>query len=205
MLLKCESVRLLSQGSLPDLRHRRHWSAELADFESALLDLVRQFEAPDHDSSGLEAPQSKHRTKPLLHSPVVLFDGVVEVLAGPHSHSFRQLAISSEICNRPAGCGIDIQRDLGRNPLSRHGFAQKGFGCVLVARQAQDEIHGLSRFVDCPVEIPNIRLIHPPGAANRAGIPLPRLSNFGESCCTQRRIVVCAILMPRSLIIATRS
>ena len=83
MLLKCESVRLRSQGSLPDLRHRRHWSAELADFESALLDLLRQFEVPDHDSSSLEAPQSEHRTKPLLYSPVVLFDGVVKVLAGP--------------------------------------------------------------------------------------------------------------------------
>ena len=94
MLLKCESVPLRSQGSLPDLRHRRRWSAELADFELALLDLLRQLDAADHDSRGSKALQSEQRTKPLLHSPVILFDGVVQVLAGPLSDSFRQLTVS---------------------------------------------------------------------------------------------------------------
>ena len=29
----------------------------------------------------------------VLHSPVILFHGVIQALAGPHSHSLRQLAI----------------------------------------------------------------------------------------------------------------
>jgi hypothetical protein len=47
------------------------------------FDLLGQFNSADHHGRGSEALQSRHRAKPLLYSPVVLFDGIVQVLAGP--------------------------------------------------------------------------------------------------------------------------
>jgi len=80
----------------------------------------------------------------LLHSPVILFDGVVQVLAGPHSYSFRQLAISFEICDCPVGCGIGIQHDLGRNPLFRQPSVHYREP-LLLARNKRGKFEDISR------------------------------------------------------------
>jgi exodeoxyribonuclease III len=85
-------ICLSSQGSLPDFRHGCCPAAQLAEFELALLDLLCQLDATDHDRCRLEALQSQHRAKPLLYPSMVLLDGIVQVLAGSYSHSLRQLA-----------------------------------------------------------------------------------------------------------------
>ena len=53
-LFDSERLRLGSQRSPPDFRHRRRASAELAGFELALLDLLRQFDPSDHHCCGSE-------------------------------------------------------------------------------------------------------------------------------------------------------
>jgi len=47
--------RLRGQRRAPDFRQRRAPPAQLADFELPLLDLLREFDAADHDESRLKA------------------------------------------------------------------------------------------------------------------------------------------------------
>jgi len=90
---------LSSQGSLPDFRHRCRPAAQLSEFELYFLDLLGQLDATNHGCCGLEAFQCRHRAKPLLYPSMILFNGVVQVLAGPYSHSLRQLAGRFQICD----------------------------------------------------------------------------------------------------------
>jgi hypothetical protein len=71
----------------------------LADFELSFFDLLSQFDTVDNDRCGSEALQSEHRAQSLLYPPVVLFDGVVKVLAGPYPHSLPRLAIFLQFGN----------------------------------------------------------------------------------------------------------
>jgi hypothetical protein len=89
-----EWFRLGSQGNLPDLRHRCRRSAKPAHLELFLLDLLCQFDAPDHHRCHAQTLQSQHRAKRLFNSSVVLFHEVVQVFAGPYQHALRQLAIA---------------------------------------------------------------------------------------------------------------
>ena len=54
---------------------------ELADFELALLALLRQLDSANSDRRVVESLESPHWPNPLFHSPVVLFDQVVQGLA----------------------------------------------------------------------------------------------------------------------------
>ena len=69
-------------------------------------------------------------------------------------------------------------------------------------------VHCLARFIDARYKYPfaahlDVGLIPSPGAAHRAGIPLPPLLEFRRVMLHHRRIVVCANLMPRSLTMPT--
>ena len=90
---KMRGFELRSQGGFPDLQHRCRASAEFADFELALLDFLRQLDPTDNPDSGSETLEPQHRTKPLLHPSMMLFDRVIQVLAGPDAHSPWQFAI----------------------------------------------------------------------------------------------------------------
>jgi len=66
---------------LPDFGHRCQPVGELAELKLSLLDFLCQLDATDQDRCGREALQSQHRAKPLLYPSMVLFNGVVQVLA----------------------------------------------------------------------------------------------------------------------------
>ena len=83
--------RLCRQGSLPDLRHRRIASAELAYFELLLLDLLCQFDSANHDSRSSEAFQPQHRPKSLFDASVILLDSLI---ANDKSGFFRWSGLS---------------------------------------------------------------------------------------------------------------
>jgi hypothetical protein len=93
------TLRLGSEGSLPDLWYRRLAAAEFADFELPLFDLLCQFDATDDYRGGSKALSAQHRTKTLLDSSMVLLDQVVQVFTaaehtrfGSSPFSFRSAA-----------------------------------------------------------------------------------------------------------------
>jgi hypothetical protein len=45
--------------------------------------------AADRHGRGLESLESEHRPDPLLYSPVILLDHVVQVFAGSHLYAAR--------------------------------------------------------------------------------------------------------------------
>jgi len=51
----------------------------------------------DHNRCVSEAFQAQHRTKPLLHTPVILFDDVIQIFTAPHPDSLGQLAALLQI------------------------------------------------------------------------------------------------------------
>jgi hypothetical protein len=53
------------------------------------LDFLRQFDAADRHGRRLESLESQHRPDPLLYSPMILLDHVVQVFAGSHLYAAR--------------------------------------------------------------------------------------------------------------------
>ena len=80
---------LCGQGSLPDLRHPRRPSSQLADLELTLLNLLCQLDASDRDYCRWKALQSQHRAEALFHPSMVLLDQVVQVLTATDLYPLR--------------------------------------------------------------------------------------------------------------------
>jgi hypothetical protein len=114
---------LHSQGRSPKFRQGCHAPSQLARLKLSLLDLLRQFHPADHHGCGSKTFKPQHRSQPVLHSPVVLFDQVVQILTTSHQHALRQLAARLQIGYRTVGGGIGVEGDLRRSPLLAHGFA----------------------------------------------------------------------------------
>src|SRR5262249_40872523 len=107
----------------PDFWHCCRGSAKLAKLELILLNLLRQLDATDDHRCGSETLQSQHRAEPLFYAPMILFDGVVQVLTASHSDTLGQLAGPLQIGHCTVRSGIGIQRDLCRSSLLAHCFA----------------------------------------------------------------------------------
>lgn len=105
-------------------------STKFADFVLPFLDLLGQFNPADQDCRSSEALQAEHRTEPLFDSPMVLFDGVIQVIVASDRHSLQQFAGSlSDRLTRDA-MPHKHQRDLRWHPLSLYLLVQKSLGCV---------------------------------------------------------------------------
>src|ERR1700688_3786991 len=89
--------------------------------------------------------------------------------------------VSFKSANRAMRSSVGIQRDLHGNSLTLHGFAQKSLGGVDVTVPTPVEIDRLPSLVDRPIQVHpfaahlHVRLIHAPGAADRAGVAFPPL------------------------------
>ena len=70
-----------SQSGSPDFRHCGRGPAQLAGQELSLLDFLRQLHPTDNHHRSSETLQAQHGAEPLLHASMVLFDGVVQILA----------------------------------------------------------------------------------------------------------------------------
>ena len=58
---------------------------ELACLELPFLDLLRQLDSADRDHRIFESFEPEHRADPVFHAPMILFDQVIQVLAGSRS------------------------------------------------------------------------------------------------------------------------
>jgi hypothetical protein len=113
---------------MPDLRHCRLASAKLADLELSLFDLLCQLDAADHHPRRSKAFQPQHRTKAVLHTPMVLLDQVVQILADSRSNTrLGSSPVSLKSPTRPVRGGIAVERDFCGHPLTLHRLTQEGF------------------------------------------------------------------------------
>src|ERR1700676_1368470 len=97
---------------VPQFRHRRIAPAEFARLELPLLDLLCQLDARDRYYRVIELLESQHRPDPLLHSPMVLFHQIVQVLAGSNLDATRKFAAFFHLPHRTMRSSIGVQRDL---------------------------------------------------------------------------------------------
>jgi hypothetical protein len=63
--------------AFPKFRHCSWAAAQCADFKLMLLNLLYKFDAADRDCPSVEPFEAKHRSHPLLDSPMILLDNVV--------------------------------------------------------------------------------------------------------------------------------
>src|ERR1700694_1366799 len=169
---------------VPQFRHRRIAPAEFARLDLPLLDLLCQLDARDRYYRVIELLESQHRPDPLLHSPMVLFHQIVQVLAVSNLDATRKFAAFFHLPHRTMRSRIAVQRDFRGHTSVLHGSAEKRFGGVYVPVPAEKEIHRLPRFVDGAVQVypssvnPYIGLVHPPRSADRPSVAPPALFEF---------------------------
>jgi len=101
---------------------------ELAGVELALLDLLRQLDSAYGDYRVFESFEPQHRSNSLFDSPMVLFNQVVQVLAGSDSHSLGKIARFLHFPHCAMPCRIGVQSDLYRCARVLHRTAEKGSG-----------------------------------------------------------------------------
>src|SRR5215470_14015359 len=120
----------------PLFRHRCCPIPELADFELALLDLLRQLDSANGDRRVVESFEPEHRPDPLFDSPMVLFNEIVQVLARSDSYSFGKFACLLLFPHPAMRCRIGVQRDLRRRTGVLHRTPEKGLGRIHIAISA---------------------------------------------------------------------
>ena len=77
------------------------------------LDFLRQFDAADRQGRRLESLEPEHRPDPLLYSPVILLDHVVQVFAGSHLYAARYDSGGFELGEREILGGLEAAADAG--------------------------------------------------------------------------------------------
>src|SRR5262249_36781937 len=78
---------LRGQSRSPYLRSACRGSAELADLKLVLFDFLCELDTANHRRRIGKAFESEHWDDPVFHSPVILFNQVVQVLTGADHHS----------------------------------------------------------------------------------------------------------------------
>src|SRR5260370_22326400 len=113
---------------------------------------------------------------------MVLFDQIIQVLAGADLHSTRKFAYRFQLSHRTMRGRVGVQSDLRGYTGALHRAAEKRFGGVDIPVPAEKEIHRLARFVDGAGQInplPTnliIGLIHPRVSADRPTLSPPSVS-----------------------------
>jgi len=159
---------------------------ELAVFELAVLDLLRQLDSANGDSRVVESFEPEHRPNSLFDSSVVLFNEVVQVLAGSNSYSLGKFARLLHFSHRAMRCRIGVQRDLRRFAHVLHRTAEESLCGVYIAISAQEEIDSPAYLVHSPIQIdpvsPNLYvcLVHPPRSADWTSVSAPALLEFRQ-------------------------
>ena len=134
------------------VRHRCCPIHELADFELALLDLLRQVDSANGDRRVVESFEPQRRPNPLFDSAVVLFDEIVQVLARSHFYSARKFAGLLHLPHGAMRRRIGVQRDLGGCAPVVHCIAEKGLGSSHIAISAEEEIDGRAGLIHGPIQ-----------------------------------------------------
>ena len=137
----------------PQFRHARLATPELAGLELAFLDLLRQLDSTNDDCRVVESFEPEHRPSPLFDSPVVLFNEVVQVLAGSDSHSFGKFARLLHFPHRAMRCRIGVQGDLRWFACFLYRPAEKSLCRIHIAIFTQEEVDGPAGLVHGPIQV----------------------------------------------------
>src|SRR5450830_714809 len=133
---------------------------------------VHKFNAGQNISGSTKRLESKHRTCHTLDRTMVLLNNVIEIFDLPYNNA--QSLVFDDLINRCFICTALIHGDLSWLAIEKHGFVEEAHGRCLVTLGAQQEIDGLSFFVDGAIEVfplpvdLDLGLIHPPAATDRA-------------------------------------
>ncbi len=173
-----------SECRVPQLRHRRLSTAQLACLVLSFFDLLRQLDPGNRYRRVFESLESQHGPDSLLHSPMVLLHQIVQLLAGSNLDATRKFAVFLHLSHCPVRGRIGVQRDLRGHAGVLHRAAQKRFGGVYVPVLAEKEIDRLARFVDRALQVHPlsvnlyIDLVHPPRSTHGPSVAPPALFEF---------------------------
>src|SRR5436853_1908161 len=95
-------------------------------------------DAADCDCCIPEPLQPKHRIQPLLHTPVILLDQVVQVLACPNNYIRRQYGCSLSLANCRMCRRVSVQGDFFWCPMFANCSCEKplrGFNISVLAQK----------------------------------------------------------------------
>ena len=85
-------------------------------------------------------PEAEHHSNPLLHTPMVLLDQVVQVFRRAQLGVSGQRAIGFQLTHRTVRCGVTVQRDGPRAALLAFDrFTKERLGSRDIAPGAQPE------------------------------------------------------------------
>jgi hypothetical protein len=115
---------------------------------------VHQFNAGDGDRGAPKTLQSKHWTQTKFDRSMVLLDQIVEVLRRSYFGPSAARTFAENFPRRPMGCLVAVERDGARQlALALERPPEKRFGGGDIPLGAEQEIDGLSLFIDGTIEV----------------------------------------------------
>jgi hypothetical protein len=161
-------------------------NAKLPESELALSDPMHEFDAGNRRRGSSKVLEAEHRSEPQLDRSVILLDQIVDVLGRPDLALISLGMFAESLLGRAMRSLIAVECDLMRqSALASESAPEERLGGGDVSFGAQQEIDGLSLFVDGAVEIGpaasdfDVGFVDAPGPAHRARKRFQRLSNSG--------------------------
>ena len=150
-------------------------------------DPVHEFDAGDRRCGSPKLLEAEHRTKPQLDRSVILLNQIVEVFGRPDLASISLRMFAESLFGRAMRGLIAIERDLMRqSALGAESSPEECLGGCDVPLGAQQEIDGLSLFVDGTVEIDpaafdfDLGFVNAPRQPSRASEAVPAPFEFRD-------------------------
>jgi antitoxin PrlF len=148
---------------------------------------MQQLDAGNRDHRVSVVLQSQHRPQTPFHSTVILLGDIVEILARADRDDPRSSIFRPKLTNGPVRGLVSVEGDRARHPsVCLEGLAKKGFGGGHVALGAEAKVDGLTAGIHGAIQVDpaatklDVRLIHPPRAADRACKAIPALLELGS-------------------------
>ena len=115
---------------------------------------MHEFDAGDRRRGSSKVLEAEHRSEPQLDRSVILLDQIVDVLGRPDLALISLGMFAESLLGRAMRSLIAVERDLMRqSALASESAPEERLGGGDVSFGAQQEIDGLSLFVDGAVEI----------------------------------------------------
>ena len=148
---------------------------------------MHEFDAGDRRCGSPKLLEAEHRTKPQLDRSVILLNQIVEVFGRPDLASISLRMFAESLFGRAMRGLIAIERDLMRqSALGAESSPEECLGGRDVPVAAQQEIDGLSLFVDGTVEIDpaafdfDLGFVNAPRQPSRASEAVPTPFEFRD-------------------------
>src|SRR5215510_9473223 len=134
-----------------------HRASDLRCVELSFFDFVCQLDSTQRYFRIPKYLESKHWITPLLHSPMILLNHVIQVLVGPDERLSGQCAFGLQfgdgLMRRPTA----VECDLLRNLIITDRFPE-AYGSRLISIHTEQEIYCLTLLIHRAVEIAPLAL-----------------------------------------------